>query len=81
MHVYSLRGFIFIQISAEREFYHFELSGIEQTTVSRDFPYTSKTTDLLSKSIVSVYRNIHIIIFGICDSGWICRTTSHKTKS
>ena len=45
---------IFIKISAEREFYHFELSEIEQSTMRRNSPYTSKTRDLLSKSNVSI---------------------------
>ena len=45
---------IFIKISAEREFYHFELSEIEQSTMRSDSPSTSKTRDLLSKSNVRI---------------------------
>ena len=45
---------IFIKISAEREFYHFELSEIEQSTMRSDSPSTSKTRDLLSKSNVCI---------------------------
>ena len=34
--------------------YHFELQGLEQTRMPKDFPYTAKSQALLSEPCVSV---------------------------